>query len=308
MLEAALDPFDRPSGFARGQSQQHDVGEHRVLGAETATRMRWRAQPQPIARDTQSHCHDRVHGKWTLEIGDDLVGLFAGQILGDHNEAFDRCGGIAGIAGRDRDPMLGFGKGGVRIAVAKSPFADHIRADRRMEQRRIRLGRRLGIHDRRQRPVFDHNLLKRVLGGMTVARQHHRNRLADVTHPVHREAPLLHCRLDRDGERSAPAAGILAGDDAIDARQSQRAGDVHRQDLGMGVRRAQDRSVQRIGANRQIVAKAPVAPQQIGVFEAANGAPGIGGLVRHAVPVHRVARRHRQPRRHLPRNCGRRFW
>jgi hypothetical protein len=68
--------------------------------------------------------------------------------------------------------MLGFGKGGLGIAVAERPFADHIRADRRMEQRRIRPGRRLGIHDRRQRPVFDRNLLERVLGGIAVARQH----------------------------------------------------------------------------------------------------------------------------------------
>jgi hypothetical protein len=47
-----------------------------------------------------------------LEIGDDLIGLFAGRILGDHDKAFDRRGGITRVAGRDRNPMLGFGKGG----------------------------------------------------------------------------------------------------------------------------------------------------------------------------------------------------
>jgi hypothetical protein len=50
-----------------------------------------------------------------------------------------------------------------REHIAERPFADHIRADRRVEQRRIWLGRRLGIHDRRQRPVFDRNLLECVL-------------------------------------------------------------------------------------------------------------------------------------------------
>jgi hypothetical protein len=49
-----------------------DVGEHGVLDAETAAGMRRRPQPQPIAWDTQSHRHDRVHGKRALEIGDDL--------------------------------------------------------------------------------------------------------------------------------------------------------------------------------------------------------------------------------------------
>jgi hypothetical protein len=134
-----------------------------------------------------------------------------------------------------------------------------------VSRRRIRPGRRLGIYNRRQRPVFDHDPLKRILGGIAVARQGHRNRLADVTHPVHGKAPLLHCRLDGEGERPRPAAGILAGNDAIDARHSQRAGDVYGQDLGMGVRRAQDRGMQCVRPNRQIVAKAPVASQQIGV-------------------------------------------
>ena len=93
-----------------------------MLDAEAAAGMRRRPQPQPIAWDTQSHRHDRVHGKRALEIGDDLVGLFAGEILGDHDKAFDRRGGIARVAGRDRNPMLGFGKGGLGITVAGRPF------------------------------------------------------------------------------------------------------------------------------------------------------------------------------------------
>ena len=88
-----------------------------------------------------------------------------------------------------------------------------------MEQRRIRLGRRLGIHDRRQRPVFDHDPLKRILGDISVARHDHRNWLANVTHPVHGKAPLLHLRLDGDGERSRPATGILTSDGSA-ARKS----------------------------------------------------------------------------------------
>jgi hypothetical protein len=52
------------------------------------------------------------------------------------------------------------------------------------------------------------NLLECVLGGIAVARQHHRNRLADVTHPVYGEAPLLHCGLDGDGETVASSGGL----------------------------------------------------------------------------------------------------
>ena len=122
------------------------------------------------------------------------------------------------------------------------------------------------------------------------------------------KAPLLHCGLDGDGERSRPAAGILAGNDAIDPRHSERAGDIHGQDLGMGMRRAQDRRMQCVRPNREIVAKAPVASQQISVFEAADRTPGIGGLRRLAALVHGAARRGRRPGRHFPRNSGLRFW
>jgi hypothetical protein len=40
-------------------------------------------------------------------------------------------------------------KGRLRVAVAKRAVADNVRADRRVEQRRIRFGRSLGIDDRR---------------------------------------------------------------------------------------------------------------------------------------------------------------
>ena len=105
VLEPALEPFDRAPGFARRQSQQHDIREHGVLGPEAAARMRRRAQAQPIARDTERHCHDRVHRERALEIRDDLVGRFARQVFGDHDKAFERTGGISRVAGRDRDSM-----------------------------------------------------------------------------------------------------------------------------------------------------------------------------------------------------------
>jgi hypothetical protein len=64
---------------------------------------------------------------------------------------------------------------------------------------------------------------------------------------------VLHRRLERDDEGPRPAARILADDDAIDIGQRQRAFHIDREDLGMGMRRAQDRRVQGIPPNRQIV-------------------------------------------------------
>ena len=113
-------------------------------------------------------------------------------------------------------------KGRLRVAVAKRAVADDVRADLRVEQRRIRLGGFLGIDDRRQWPVLDGDALQRTLGGVPIARQRHRHGLADMAHPVDGETPVLHRRLDRNGEGPRPAARILADDDAIDAGQRQR--------------------------------------------------------------------------------------
>jgi hypothetical protein len=56
------------------------------------------------------------------------------------------CGpGISRVAGRDRDSMRRRDKSRLRVAVAKRAVADDVRADLRMEQRRIRLGRFLGV-------------------------------------------------------------------------------------------------------------------------------------------------------------------
>ena len=78
--------------------------------------------------------------------------------------------------------------------------------------------------------------LQRILGGVAIARQRHRYGLADMAYPVDSETPVLHRRLDRDREGPRPAARILAGDDAIDAGQRQRAFRIDREDLGIGMR------------------------------------------------------------------------
>ncbi len=114
-------------------------------------------------------------------------------------------------------------KGRLRVTVAKRAVADDIRADLKVEQRRIQFSCFLGIDDRRQWPVSDGDALQRILGGVPIARQRHRHGLADMAHPVDGETPVLHRRLDRDGKGPRPAARILADDDAIDTGQRQRA-------------------------------------------------------------------------------------
>jgi len=54
VLVAFLNPFDRPSGFARRDRHQHDVGEDGMLGAKAATRIRRRFQAKPVGRPSEA--------------------------------------------------------------------------------------------------------------------------------------------------------------------------------------------------------------------------------------------------------------
>ena len=119
--------------------------------------------------------------------------------------------------------------------------------------------RGFGIDDGGQRAVLDRDPLGGVLCEVAVLRQHDRDRLADMAHPIDRQAPLLHRGLDRDGEGPRPAAGILAGHDAGDTRHRQRRRGIDRDQLGMRIGRAQDRGMQRAARHRQIVGE-PARP------------------------------------------------
>ena len=138
MFEPVLDPFDRTPGGARRRGDQNDVGKDALLDAKAAAGIRRRAQPQPIARHLQRPRQHRMDAERPLEIGEHIVGVFAGVIVGDHAIGFDRRAGIARIADIDTDPMRRRRKGLLRIAVAKGPVAGDIAVKAIMQHRRIR--------------------------------------------------------------------------------------------------------------------------------------------------------------------------
>ena len=133
MLAPLLNPLYRPSGLARGDRHQHDIGEDRVLDAEAATGVRRRLQAQPVRRHVERHRHYRLHRQRPLEIGGHLVHALARQIFGDHHKPLDRAAGIARVSGRDRDPVCRGGKSGFGIAVAERAVADDVAPERRMQ-------------------------------------------------------------------------------------------------------------------------------------------------------------------------------
>jgi hypothetical protein len=91
---------------------------------------------------------------------------------------------------------------------------------------------------------------------------------------------VLHRGLDRDGEGPRPAARILPGHNASDARHRERGRGIDRHQLGMRMRRPQDRGVQDAPRHRQIVGKPAAAAQQIGILETPQLLPGRGACHR----------------------------
>ena len=318
MFEPCLDPFDRPPGFARRQRHQHDVRKDRVLRPKAAAGIGRRFEAQPVPRNPERQRHDRVHRQGPLEIRGDLVSILTGQVLGDHDKGFERRAGIARIAGRDRNAVRRHAERRRGIAIAKGAVADDVRTDGRMQQRRIRQSGGFGIEDGRQRPILDRDPFERVLGLMAILRQHDRDRLPDIPHPVDREAPMLHRGLDGDRERLCPAPRVLAGYNAGNTGHRQRGRRINRNQLGMAMGRAQDRGLQYPARLRQIVGKTAAPAQQIGVFDARRPlfGPGItvgSGRAGHRAPivgslatVRQAASRGTRPRR-LPFAKRRRF-
>jgi hypothetical protein len=170
MFKSCLDPFNRTAGFARGQSHQHDVWKHCVLRAEAAAGIGRRLEAQPVRWHAERQCHDRVHRQRALEIRGDLVGVFARQMLGGNDKGFERRAGIARIARRNRNAVRRGGECRFGFAIAKCAIADDVGANRRMQQWRIRRGRRLRINDGRQGPVFDRDPFECVFSDIAILR------------------------------------------------------------------------------------------------------------------------------------------
>ena len=113
----------------------------------------------------------------------------------------------------------------------------------------------------RQRLVVDLDQLAGVLGDVARVGDHHRDRLADMAHPVDREGKIRHRRPHHARDRPDHAGELRPGDDADHAGQRQRARCVDPADAGVRVRRAQDGGMLEPGHRRKIVDEARARPE-----------------------------------------------
>lgn len=267
--------FHRRARLTRCEAHQHDIGKHRLLHAEAAARIARRLVTQTIRRHIERHRHHGVQRKRTHEIRGDVVAFVARQILRDHHAAFDRRTRIARVVRDQLHPMRRLFKRCLRIAVAEMPVADHVRADAVVQHRRIVPDRLFDRCHRIEHRVFDLDEIERIFRKRPRFGHHHGHRLADITHAIHRERPLLHGGLHADDKRPRPCVQIVARKDSANARQLRRRLRIDRYELCVRVRRAQHCGVQCAGLDRDVVAVAAAAGQDRGIFEALHRAADV---------------------------------
>ncbi len=156
-----------------------------------------------------------------------------------------------------------------------------------------------GVDHGGKRLIVDRDQLGRIARGGEALRHHHRDRVADMPHPVARDRRMRRDHRGRpvavgDGaqarDRADPVAGeIFAGKDGEDPRRGNGGGGVNRADARMRMRRAQHegiglaRTVEVVEVIAATGNKAPIldAPDRLTDAELLHGTspptPHIGG-------------------------------
>ena len=226
-----------------------------------------------------------MHRIGPLEIGEDIVGSAFRQVLGHHHEAFQGGLGIARIGDGQIDRMLGRNERRVGIAILEVAHRHQVGPGRLVDQGGAVHCRRLGVDRGRQRIVRDLDVFEGVLRLVAVLGHDQDHRLADETYPIHGQGPLVEGQLEDHDEGISELLDVLAGEDGDHAGPLQGRRGVDGNDLGVGVRRAQDGAVQRAGPHRHVVGVAPATSQQGGVFHPLQGLADV--FFRLGLPLHR---------------------
>ncbi len=232
----------------------HLVRERIALAAEAAAKMRL-DHAHAVLVDAQHlgqrqvhvmrHLGGAVHGQVAAAVDLDLHRMRFGEGVGD--------GGVAeALLDHDR------GGGERRLGIAEVLFDLLVQVVRALEfrvQRVVgRLERVAGVEHRRGRFVLDRDqrkCLRRDLRGFGRDRGH---RLADVAHPLARQCRFVLA----DRQHPEGALEIGTGQHRAHPGQGQGALRVDAQDARAGMRRTQDRGVQRVG-HAQVVGVARAA-------------------------------------------------
>ena len=283
MLQPVFHPFDRPARHPGACRNQDDVGEHPLLDAEAAARLRRGAQADPVAGHPQRAGDYGVNGERPLEIRQHIIGVTARVVLGQHTIGFDRRAGAARILDGDADLVGGVGKRSLRVTVAEAPVTRDVAAQAGMQHGGAGLQGGQRLHDDGQSFILHRDQIQRVFGDVAVGRHGDRDGLAHIADAVGRDRPALDRRLDAHHEAAGQGLDVRPGEHGGHARQRRCARCIDCLDDGVAMRRAQDGGVERRRRNGGVV-KIPAAPgQQRRVFHPGQrlANPKAGGGLRN---------------------------
>ena len=131
MLHPVFDPLDRAPRNPGRDRHQHGIGCDALLHAETAARIRRRANAQARGRHLQRHRHNGLDGERALKVGQHVIDVFMGVVVCDQAEALNRAREAARIDGVDRHHMGRRRECLLNVAVIERPLGDQVAAVRR---------------------------------------------------------------------------------------------------------------------------------------------------------------------------------
>jgi hypothetical protein len=137
-----------------------------------------------------------------------------------------------------------------------------------------------------------------ILGAVAVGGDDDGDRLADIAHAIRGDGPAVDRRLDPDHEARGERHDVGPGEHRENAVRRPRRLAIDGFDLGVRMRRAQDRGLQSAGAHAEIVDIAAPAGQQRRIFNARDRAADparrpLPGIAVVAVRVHRACHQRR---------------
>ncbi len=279
-LGAVGGPFDRHARLLR-RPQADDLLRIDVdLGAEGAAHI-WRDDPELVLRRNVIECgKHQSRDMRVLARGPQRVVLLGGVVDAERRARLDRVRDQAVVDDVELGDVLRLGDrhvdGG---AIADLPIVDQVVGRLRVKLRCVRLQRFRGIDDGGQLLPVDGDRIGGVARLAARPRHDDRDGLADIAHRVggerrigahiHGASVLRRDRPTADQVADAVSGELRAGEHLDHARHLGRGGGVDLADLGVRVRRANERPVAH-ARHAHVVGVAAAAGDEALVFLADN--------------------------------------
>src|SRR5262249_51951246 len=161
--------------------QNHDLGKDCLLDAETSAAA-WRGdETKAVSGHAQCVGHERLDDERPLKVRPYGVTIGSAFKLRNNTECLHGRGGITRKRIRELEDSNGHSKGGIRVAVTKATPAYDVGSEVLMNERSIAHARVSQVCYCRKDLVLNVDQIAGVLRDIARIRNHHGNRLADIS-------------------------------------------------------------------------------------------------------------------------------